>query len=139
MDNGNTLTDHAFPEFVRYIPNKNCGGAGGFTRGMLEAVKLKKFTHVILMDDDIFLEPEVLERTRCFLSVLKKEYEDAELAGSLLRKVFHGNSLNVGQTGTGGGSKLTEKALIFVTGIPCWRMQKRTVRSMAAGGIAAFL
>lgn len=86
VDNGNTLQEHVFPEFVRYIPNKNCGGAGGFTRGMLEAVKQKKFTHVILMDDDISLEPEVLERTRCFLSVLKKEYEDAELAGSLLRK-----------------------------------------------------
>lgn len=86
IDNGNTLQDHVFPEFVSCIPNKNCGGAGGFTRGMLEVVKRKKFTHVILMDDDISLEPGVLERTRSFLSVLKEEYEDAQLAGSLLRK-----------------------------------------------------
>ena len=73
IDNGNTLQDHVFPEFVSCIPNKNCGGAGGFTRGMLEVVKRKKFTHVILMDDDISLEPGVLERTRSFLSVLKDD------------------------------------------------------------------
>ena len=38
------------------------------------------------MDADISLEPDVLERNRCVLAVLKKEYEDGELVGSLLRK-----------------------------------------------------
>lgn len=40
----------------------NLGGAGGFARGMHEAIKRKKYTHILLMDDDISLHPEMLHR-----------------------------------------------------------------------------
>lgn len=87
IDNGNTLGEESFPEFVRYIPNKNSGGTGGFTRGMLEVLEeaTSDFTHVVLMDDDIRLETGTLERTWNFLSCLKEEYRTASVAGSLLR------------------------------------------------------
>ena len=47
VDNGRTLSEHEeisrlaarYPETVRIIPNRNVGGAGGFTRGMIEAIK----------------------------------------------------------------------------------------------------
>lgn len=74
IDNGNTLGQEDFPDFVRYVPNRNSGGTGGFTRGMLEVLEeaTSDFTHVVLMDDDIRLETGVLERTWSFLSCLKE-------------------------------------------------------------------
>lgn len=86
IDNGNTLTLNMLPEWVHLVPNRNCGGAGGFTRGMMEALKNPAFTHVILMDDDIILNPDVLRKTGCFLSVVKKEWQDAPLGGALLER-----------------------------------------------------
>lgn len=63
VDNGKTLP----PEnrgHITVLSNKNCGGSGGFARGMLEALHSERqYTHVLLMDDDIFFEPMVLERT----------------------------------------------------------------------------
>lgn len=85
IDNGNTLGEEHFPDFVRYVPNKNCGGAGGFTRGILEVLEGEEaFTHVVLMDDDIVLDPGVLEKTVRYLSFLKPPYDRKALAGSLL-------------------------------------------------------
>ena len=86
IDNGNTLTEEMVPDWVHLVPNKNCGGAGGFTRGMIEALKDPEFTHVILMDDDIVLNPEVLTKTVLFLSSVKKEWKDAPLGGSLIER-----------------------------------------------------
>ncbi len=85
VDNGNTLGGETFPGFVRYVPNRNCGGTGGFTRGMLEILDQgDAFTHVLLMDDDIVLDPAVLERTIRYLSFLKPEEAVKPLSGSLL-------------------------------------------------------
>lgn len=86
IDNGNTLTEDMIPQWVHLVPNRNCGGAGGFTRGMIEALKDPTFTHVILMDDDIILNPDVLRKTGRFLSVVKKEWQEAPLGGSLIEK-----------------------------------------------------
>ena len=76
------------PDWVHLVPNRNCGGAGGFTRGMIEALKDPGFTHVILMDDDIVLNPEVLTKTMLFLSSVKKEWQDAPLGGSLIERAI---------------------------------------------------
>ena len=86
IDNGNTLAAEQMPDFVKLIPSRNCGGAGGFTRGILETLKDNLFTHVILMDDDIVLEPGIFEKTERFLSILKKSWMDGALAGSLIEK-----------------------------------------------------
>lgn len=46
---------------VSYVPQGNFGGSGGFTRGML-AIRDTSASHVVLMDDDVVLEPELLRR-----------------------------------------------------------------------------
>ncbi|MEV4687641.1 glycosyltransferase [Microbacterium sp. LWH3-1.2] len=46
---------------LRTIEQANLGGSGGFSRGMLEAVGAGA-DHVILLDDDVRLEPESVRR-----------------------------------------------------------------------------
>lgn len=74
-------------EHTQVFPNKNWGGSGGFTRGMIEACREPgKYTHVLLMDDDILFETEVLERTAAFLKVLKPEYAEFILGAGMLEQ-----------------------------------------------------
>ena len=88
-DNGQTLPADLFEfrETVHIIPNKNVGGAGGFTRTMIESVLYRDrapFTHVLLMDDDIEFDPAVIERTYMLLALMKIEYRDANVCGAML-------------------------------------------------------
>ncbi len=50
---------------LRIIEQANLGGSGGFARGMYEAVQ-NGSTWVLLMDDDIQLEPESMQRLMTF-------------------------------------------------------------------------
>lgn len=85
VDNGRSLDPEEFnSSYVHVYPNENVGGAGGFTRGMLESVKDERVTHVILMDDDVKILPESLIRTWTFLSVIKDEYLDYFISGAML-------------------------------------------------------
>ena len=99
VDNGRTLSEHEeisrlaarYPETVRIIPNRNVGGAGGFTRGMIEAIEEKErlgLTHVQLMDDDAIMDPELFVRAYGFLGMRKDEWEDIRLGGTLLREDY---------------------------------------------------
>ncbi|MGG5822772.1 glycosyltransferase [Falsiroseomonas sp. HW251] len=54
---------------LQVIEQGNFGGCGGFTRGMLAALDTPGATHLLLMDDDIAVEPEALRRTVAFLSL----------------------------------------------------------------------
>lgn len=68
-------------EDLKVYMNNNVGGAGGFTRGMIEALELpKKPTHVLLMDDDVMVMPESLFRTYYLLRLLKDEYKKCFLS-----------------------------------------------------------
>lgn len=86
-DNGRTL-GNSLSEFtkVKVMPNENVGGVGGFTRGMLEAMKEEKFTHILIMDDDAVIEPSAIVKTYIFLTVLKKQYWEYTIGGGLLRE-----------------------------------------------------
>lgn len=86
-DNADTLKN-TFEgiSYIKVMPNENVGGVGGFTRGMLEAMKNPKVTHVLVMDDDAVIEPSSIEKTYVFLQVLKEEYEEYTIGGSLLRE-----------------------------------------------------
>ena len=86
-DNGKSLDVKKFSsEKVHIVPNKNVGGSGGFTRGLLEILQSNyKATHVLFMDDDIVIEPEALYRTYSFLRCLKEEYQDVFIGGAMLR------------------------------------------------------
>ncbi len=87
-DNSKTLGDSVDSEYIHVFPNRNLGGAGGFTRSMIEAKKAseaKHFTHILMMDDDIRLNPDSLIRTYTMLRLLKTEYKDAFIGGHMLK------------------------------------------------------
>lgn len=85
-DNGQTLdVNNLQSDNIHIFPNKNLGGSGGFTRCIIEALTSKKgYSHIILMDDDILLDTHVIEKTFVFLSMLKAEYRDIMIGGSML-------------------------------------------------------
>lgn len=83
VDNGRTVNED-FGEGFTVFPNDNTGGSGGFTRGMREAYARNKYTHFLLMDDDIVFDTQVLTRTASLISVLKEEYKTATVGGAML-------------------------------------------------------
>ena len=99
VDNGRTLDQHreiselidSLPGRARVFPNKNAGGAGGFTRGMIEAIRAREkegLTHVLLMDDDAVNEPDAIVRTYALLCTLRDEWKDTAIGGAMMEKEF---------------------------------------------------
>lgn len=62
-------------ENVSTFANNNTGGAGGFGRGIYEScygeLAGEDFTHVCLLDDDIYLHREMFARNTAFMRFLK--------------------------------------------------------------------
>lgn len=89
-DNAHTLdTSTLETEKIHIFPNKNVGGAGGFTRGMIEISRVrtqKNITHILIIDDDVTIEPESLFRTCTFLACRKESYADVFIGGAMLRQ-----------------------------------------------------
>ena len=84
IDNGRTLTEDICSEpYFHLIPNRNLGGSGGFTRGMIEACE-HNATHVLLMDDDIILDPNAVHKTFNLLKILKEKHKDVFILGGML-------------------------------------------------------
>lgn len=84
IDNGNTLDCDALSEdFISVLPNKNYGGSGGFTRGLIEAYD-GKYSHVILMDDDVRFHSETLEQMTVFMSLLSEAYKDSWFSAGMM-------------------------------------------------------
>lgn len=90
IDNGNTLTNLKNEDNVHILSNRNYGGAGGFSRGMIEVKKYNKnpkFTkhldYIILMDDDIYIDFHVFDRLFSFLAFRKQEYSNYFFAGTM--------------------------------------------------------
>ena len=99
VDNGQTLGQHKdmtelekkSEGIISIFPNKNYGGAAGFTRGMLEALDHKEeygLTHVLLMDDDAVFDPDVFVRAYGFMATVKEKYKDLRLGGTLIREDY---------------------------------------------------
>ncbi len=87
-DNSKTLNADLETDSIHIFPNRNLGGAGGFTRSMIEAKKAsedKHFTHILMMDDDIRLNPDSLLLTYTMLRLLKPEFKDAFIGGHMLK------------------------------------------------------
>ena len=87
-DNAHTLPiDDINNEYIRIVPNKNVGGAGGFTRGLIEIMRsLEEYhaTHAIMMDDDVVIDVEALYRTYAILRCRKPVYEELFIGGAML-------------------------------------------------------
>lgn len=99
IDNGNTLNrSRSVSELVdecagrvQILPNRNTGGAGGFTRGMLEVIREKdveSFTHVLLIDDDAVPEPDAFVRICGLASTIQERWKDATIGGAILREDY---------------------------------------------------
>lgn len=93
VDNGRTINTNKFQRNnLSILQNRNMGGAGGFTRGIYETVygslKAKHFTHITLMDDDIYLNQEMFIRNHALLSFVKKE----SLVGAPMNAVIDKNN-----------------------------------------------
>ena len=87
-DNGKTLDIPALStDKIHIVPNKNVGGAGGFTRGLIEIMHCESYraTHALFMDDDVVIDPEALYRTYTLLRCRKPQYEDLFIGGAMLR------------------------------------------------------
>lgn len=88
-DNGNSLsTGNLVSEQIHIVQNKNVGGAGGFCRGLIEILNYQDryaATHVLMMDDDVVIEPESLFRTYTLLRCRKPEYKDVFIGGAMFR------------------------------------------------------
>jgi len=82
VDNGQTLESHTFQdERVQIIPNRNLGGSGGFTRGLMEAIQNESVTHLLVMDDDIELDSEVIYKLS---SLYEYAQSDFAVSGAML-------------------------------------------------------
>ncbi len=84
VDNGKSLILDETPH-VHLFPNRNYGGSGGFTRGLIEAYRRKEsYTHVLFMDDDISFETEVLVKTVQLLRFAKELDRPLWIGGQML-------------------------------------------------------
>lgn len=84
IDNGRTLERESVEnDFVKLVPNRNDGGSGGFSRGMMECKQDCK-SHILLMDDDIELDPNTIYKTFKFISILSQDYKDVFVLGGML-------------------------------------------------------
>lgn len=99
IDNGKTLKEHAeICELVKksdgricILENRNAGGVGGFTRGMMEVMNHREeygMTHVLLMDDDAVIEPDAVMRTYGLLATRKEEWKKITVGGGIMRQEF---------------------------------------------------
>ena len=96
VDQGTDTVDSrdAFPALrdalgttLRYIRQPNFGGAGGFTRGIYEAVRNETIDRVnlLLMDDDIRLEPDTVIRLRA----LADRADEPVIVGGQMLNLLH--------------------------------------------------
>lgn len=92
-DNGKSLPDDLNSVNVTIYPNMNAGGAGGFTRCLMEVLKQNRggknlsvqgFGRVCFMDDDVEIFAESFYRTLILSNYLKNEFKDAVINGAML-------------------------------------------------------
>lgn len=75
----------AFIKKLRIVEQPNLGGAGGFTRGIMETYINPAITHVLLMDDDVIIPSFVLPRLLSVLTYLK---DPAVVGGQMFDMFF---------------------------------------------------
>ncbi len=78
---------------LRYVRQPNLGGAGGFTRGLFDATAGAPSEHhdVLLMDDDVLLEPEILVRLTAFAASTRHP----TIVGGQMLNLLHPGHLHI--------------------------------------------
>ena len=82
IDNGRTILAKE-TDSISIIGSQNLGGSGGFTIGIIHALK-DSCSHIILNDDDALVSKESVFRMMMFLRILKEEYSDISVSGIML-------------------------------------------------------
>ncbi len=107
-DNAENLDANYFDhKKIHYVKNRNLGGVGGFSRNLihiLEDREVYKLSHVLMMDDDVIVEPGALERTYVFLLLLKDIYKEITLGGAMFnldKPTIQHRSVSVWNNGAG--------------------------------------
>jgi galactofuranosylgalactofuranosylrhamnosyl-N-acetylglucosaminyl-diphospho-decaprenol beta-1,5/1,6-galactofuranosyltransferase len=83
----------ALGERLRYVRQPNLGGAGGFARGMLHATEgaPEEQADVLLMDDDVLLEPEIIVRLTAFAASTRHP----TIVGGQMLNLLHPGHLHI--------------------------------------------
>ncbi|QJY45618.1 glycosyltransferase [Pseudonocardia broussonetiae] len=83
----------ALGERLRYVRQPNLGGAGGFTRGLFDATAGAPEGHsdVLLMDDDVLLEPEIMVRLTAFAASTRHP----TIVGGQMLNLLHPGHLHI--------------------------------------------
>lgn len=84
IDNGRTLGEH-HDSWLTILPNRNYGGSGGFTRGLIEQMAAGINDYFLLMDDDIEIETAALDRLIALCRHVKDERRMQMIGGAMLR------------------------------------------------------
>lgn len=82
VDNSKNIDRIEIGDKATLLPNRNLGGSGGFSRGLIH-LKDNGYTHCCFMDDDASCEIESIRRTYVFFSQLVKS-DCIGLSGILL-------------------------------------------------------
>ncbi len=82
VDNGSTI-EAANDDIVSIVRSPNLGGSSGFARGMAIGLE-RKSTHILLNDDDAYINPESVFRTIQFFSIILPDYEKHSISGVFL-------------------------------------------------------
>lgn len=122
-DNAGTLDIDKFSsDKIHIFRNKNTGGAGGFTRGLMEISRVREekgITHALLMDDDILIEPESIFRTFVMLRCAKEEYYSAFIGGAMLRLDRQSIQVESGAVWAGGDIVSLKRGLNLINCSEC--------------------
>lgn len=86
IDNGRTIPiDRYQDNHIIVYPNRNCGGSGGFARGMLETIHADiPSDYILLMDDDILIQPESIARLYRLEKYIRPQYAGYMVGGAML-------------------------------------------------------
>jgi galactofuranosylgalactofuranosylrhamnosyl-N-acetylglucosaminyl-diphospho-decaprenol beta-1,5/1,6-galactofuranosyltransferase len=99
VDNAGTLDAGMFADpRVTLFTQGNFGGAGGFTRGLLESLDDPRSTHFLFMDDDVEVDAESVVRTVRWFQLMNGE---AAIGGSMLDLVRKTSLWEAGATRNG--------------------------------------
>lgn len=122
VDQGSDPVDHSavFPQVVdllggklRYLRQPNLGGSGGYSRGLAEAIEHHgEHVNALFLDDDIWLEPDVVIR----LSAFEQHTRKPVIVGGQMLRLLHPDRLHVGaetaDLGTLAAGEPVERALV---------------------------
>lgn len=91
---GFAAVEQSLGSALRHVRQPNLGGAGGFTRGLFTVMEEgpEDHPHVLLMDDDVALEPETVLR----LAVFADHADQPVLVGGQMLYLLHPQRLHRG-------------------------------------------